>query len=91
MNLNDMANAAKQIGQMGNNLDAISKMVNACNNGGNPMQLISAMAQSDPRFARVSKILDGKSPEQLRTIAENMCRERGTTVEQMAQNLGLKR
>ena len=58
--------------------------------GMNPNALLSQMARSDPRAAQALQMLQGKSPEQLRTMAENMAKERGTSVEQIARSLGIK-
>ena len=57
--------------------------------GMNPNALLSQMARSDPRAAQALQMLQGKSPDQLRTMAENMARERGTSVEQIARSLGI--
>lgn len=58
--------------------------------GMTPDALLNQMAHSDPRYAQALQMLQGKTPEQLRQMAENMARERGTSVEQIAQALGLK-
>lgn len=58
--------------------------------GGNPMQLMMQMAQTDPRMAQAVNMIQGKSPQQLRKMAENMCRERGTTPDAVLQSLGLR-
>ena len=58
--------------------------------GMTPDALLNQMARSDPRYAQALQMLQGKTPEQLRRMAENMARERGTSVEQIAQALGLK-
>ena len=58
--------------------------------GMNPNALLNQMARSDPRAAQALQMLQGKSPDQLRTMAENMARERGTSVEQIARSLGIK-
>ena len=58
--------------------------------GMTPDALLNQMARSDPRYAQALQMLQGKTPEQLRRMAENMARERGTSVEQIAQSLGLK-
>ena len=56
----------------------------------NPNALLSQMARNDPRAAQALQMLQGKSPDQLRTMAENMAKERGTSVEQIARSLGIK-
>lgn len=53
------------------------------------MQLIQQMAKSNPQVNQVMQMMNGKSPAQLRTMAENIAKERGTTVENVAQQLGI--
>ena len=67
----------------------IMALVNAARSGGNPMQLMQQMAMQDPRIAQAQQMIQGKSPPQLRMMAENMARERGTTVQDVARGLGL--
>lgn len=68
----------------------IMALVNAARNGGNPMQLMQQMAMQDPRIAQAQQMIQGKSPQQLRQMAENMARERGTTVQDVARGLGIR-
>ena len=58
-------------------------------NSSNPMQMMNQIAQSDPRFAPAMQIINGKQPNQLRSIAENMMRERGLDPVAFAQQFGL--
>ena len=53
------------------------------------MQLLQQMAGRNSQAAQVMQMIRGKNPQQLRTMAENMCRERGTSVEQVARQLGI--
>lgn len=55
----------------------------------NPMTYIQQQAQNNPEFRQLSGLIQGKSPEQLRTMAENMAKERGTTLGNVARQLGL--
>lgn len=64
-------------------------LINAARGGGNPMQMLQQMAGIDPQAAQVLNILRGKNPQQVRSIVGNMARQRGTTIEQMAQQMGL--
>ena len=68
----------------------VMMLLNAARNGGNPMQLMQQMAMQDPRIAQAQQMMQGKSPQQLRQMAENMARERGTTVQDIAQSLGIR-
>lgn len=55
----------------------------------NPQQMINMMLQQNPQAKQMMQTLQGKSPAQLRTMAENIAKERGTTVEAMAQQMGI--
>lgn len=66
------------------------QLVSAMRSGGNPYQLIQQMAMSDPKAAQAMQMMQGKSPAELRQMATNMCRERGTTPEAVLKALGLR-
>ena len=72
--------------QMNNPLAA---MIAAMRNGGNPMQIMQEMAAQNPQAANAMRAMQGKNPEQLRQMVENMCRERHTTPEALAQEMGI--
>lgn len=63
-------------------------LVNAAKNGGNPMQMIRQMAGQDPQMRQFMQMVNGKDPQQLRQMAENMARERGTNLEAVIKQLG---
>ena len=63
-------------------------LVNAAKNGGNPIQMIQQMAGQDPQMRQFMQMVNGKNPQQLRQMAENMARERGTNVEAVIKQLG---
>lgn len=59
--------------------------------GMNPMQVMQSMAQSqNPQVMNAMKMINGKNPQQLKTMCENMCKQRSISVEQIAQQLGLQ-
>lgn len=64
-------------------------MMQMAKSGGNPMQMLQQMAGRDPQIRQVMQMMNGKSPQELRQMANNMARERGTTVEDVARQLGL--
>lgn len=63
-------------------------LVNAAKSGRNPMQMIQQMAGQDPQMRQFMQMVNGKNPQQLRQMAENMARERGTNVEAVIKQLG---
>ncbi len=54
-----------------------------------PELLIQQMAGRNPRMQQAYSMIQGKTPEQLKQMAENMAKERGMTVEKVAKNIGL--
>lgn len=58
--------------------------------GKNPMAMLQSLAGKNPQIAQAMRLIQGKGPEQLRTMASNMAKERGIDLEQMAQGMGLK-
>lgn len=58
--------------------------------GRNPMALLQSMSGSNPQLAQAMQMMQGKSPQDLRKVAENMAKERGMDLEQLAQSMGLK-
>lgn len=64
-------------------------LINLARSGGNPMALMQQIAGRNPRMQQAYSMIQGKTPEQLKQMAENMAKERGMTVEQIAKNIGL--
>lgn len=65
-------------------------LMQAARSGGSPMQTLQSLARSNSKAAQALQLVSGRSPEQLKQLATNMCRERGTTPEALARQLGLK-
>lgn len=73
-----------------NNPMNMIQLVSAMRKSNNPMQLLQQMAGNNPQAAQALQIIQGKSPEQLKQIATNMTKERGTSVDEVLRRLGLK-
>lgn len=56
----------------------------------NPMTYLQQQSQRVPAFGQLSRMIQGKSSKQLREMAEGMARERGTTLDAVAQQMGIK-
>ena len=70
-------------------IDPMVMLMTAVRSGRDPGSIFQQMATQDPRVGQARQIMAGKSPQQLRQICENMCRERGITPEEVARNLGI--
>lgn len=70
-------------------INPLVSLMGLVRNGGNPQAMLNQMAQSDPQVRKVLQMMQGKSPAELRRIADNIAAERGTTVEDVARQLGI--
>ena len=75
--------------QMMSGNNPMMALMNAMRNGGNPMAIMQQMAAQNPQVAQAMKLMQGKTPQQLRQTAENMDKERGISVEEIARQLGI--
>jgi len=57
--------------------------------GGNPMQIMAQMAGGNPQAMQFLENARGKTPAQLQTMAQNLARERGVSLESVFNQLGL--
>ena len=63
-------------------------MMQAAQRGMPPQQFFQQYA-GNPEVAQIAKIAQGKSQEQLMQTASNMAKERGTSLETIAQQMGI--
>lgn len=70
---------------MNNPMNMLTSMLRC---GMSPEAAFNRLLQSDPRAAQIQRMTAGKSREQLYQMVNNMCRERGTTPEEVARQLG---
>lgn len=74
---------------MGNN--PIVQLINVARNGGNPDTLVQQMLSNHPQRDQIQRIIGGKTPDQLLNVAENMCKECGTTIDDVLRQFGIER
>lgn len=66
----------------------IQMMMQAAQRGMSPTQFFQQYA-GNPEVAKFAQIAQGKSRDQLMQTASNMAKERGTTIDAVAQQMGL--
>lgn len=66
----------------------IQMMMQAAQQGMSPQQFFQQYA-GNPEVAQIAKIAQGKNREQLMQTASNMAKERGTSLETIAQQMGI--
>ena len=64
-------------------------MVQMAMGGMSPMQYLQQRMGQNPQIAQAMNLIQGKTPEQLHQIADNMAKQRGTTVEEIARQYGI--
>jgi len=68
--------------------------MNPMNNQMNPLaqltQRINMLTQANSQARQFQQMFQAKTPEEKRRFVENMCAERGTTVEDFARSLGIQ-
>lgn len=67
----------------------VMSMVQMAMGGMTPMQYLQQRMGQNPQIAQAMNLIQGKTPEQLHQIADNMAKQRGTTVEEIARQYGL--
>lgn len=66
----------------------LQMMMQAAQRGMTPQQFFQQHGQ-DPQVAQLAKIAQGKDRDQLMQTASNMARQRGTTLDAFAQQMGI--
>lgn len=66
----------------------VQMMMQAAQRGMTPQQFFQQYA-GNPEVAQIAKIAQGKNRDQLMQTASNMAKERGTSLETIAQQMGI--
>lgn len=66
-------------------MNPLMTLMQAMQSGGNPMAFVQQQAANNTQFRQLQQIVGGKSPQELRQIADNMLRQRGSSMEQVEQ------
>lgn len=74
---------------MNPNMNPFMMAMQMAQGGKNPMGMLQSMFGQNPAFSQAMGMIQGKSPAQLRQVAENMAKERGMSLEQLAQQMGV--
>lgn len=67
----------------------IMSMLSAMQSGRNPSLILRQLATTNPQARQVMQMVNGKSADQLRQMAENLAANQGTTIEDVARSLGI--
>lgn len=69
----------------------VFKLVQAMKSGnGNPMQMLQQMAGNNPQAKQVLDMMQQGNSQGLKEMAMNMAKQKGTSVEEIAKQLGIQ-
>lgn len=71
-------------------LNNFMQLAAAMQRGANPQQIFEQLAQQDPRVGQAMQMIQGKSPQELRQMAENLAKERGIDLNAFMQQFGVR-
>lgn len=79
----------KQMGQVANEAEQVMQLIRLYKSGGNPMQMLSQMAQNNPQMGQAMQMLQGKSPQQIQQMVQTMADQNGIDLNALAKQFGL--
>lgn len=79
----------KQMGQMATEAEQVMQIIRLYKSGGNPMQILSQMAQTNPQMGQAMKMLEGKNPQQIQQMVQTMADQNGVDLNALAKQFGL--
>ena len=69
--------------------NSMGAIMSAFRSGANPMSVMQNVAANNPAMQQFMRMISGKTPEQLKQMAENMAKERGLSINDVARQLGI--
>lgn len=66
------------------------QLIQMMQSGGNPMQLLSQMGRQNPMVGQVLQMTNGRTPNEMRDMAQRIAQQKGVDLNQLAQSMGLK-
>ena len=74
---------------MGNN--PIMQMMGMLQNSKNPMAVMQKLAGQNPKLQQVMGMTQGKTPQQMQQMAENLAKEKGVNLQEFMKQMGINR
>ena len=66
------------------------QLIQMIQNGGNPMQMLMQASRQNPMIGQVMQMTNGKTPQEMRGMVQQIAQQRGVNINQLAQSMGLK-
>ena len=75
---------------MGSN-NPIMQMMGMLQNSKNPMAVMQKLAGQNPKLQQVMGMTQGKTPQQMQQMAENLAKEKGVNLQEFMKQMGINR
>lgn len=69
----------------------IMQMMGMLQNSKNPMAVMKQLAGQNPQLKQVMEITQGKTPQQMQQMAENLAKQKGVNLQEFMQQMGINR
>ena len=66
------------------------QIIQAVQNGANPNQLMMQLAQSNPAIRMAMQMVNGKTPDQIRSMVQQRAQQMGVDLNQIEKQWGIK-
>ena len=66
------------------------QIIQAVQNGANPNQLMMQLAQSNPAIRMAMQMVNGKTPDQIRSMVQQRAQQMGVDLNQFEKQWGIK-
>lgn len=77
--------------QMIGSNNPIMQMMGMLQNNKNPMAVMLKLAEQNPQLQQVMGITQGKTPQQMQQMAENLAKEKGVNLQEFMKQMGINR
>lgn len=71
-------------------MNPIMQIVQAIRNAQNPGQMLMRMSRQNPGLHQVMQMVNGKTPQEMRSMVQQAAQQRGVNLEQLAQSIGIR-
>lgn len=69
----------------------IMQMMGMLQNSKNPMAVMQKLAGQNPQLKQIMEITQGKTPQQMQQMAENLAKQKGVNLQEFMQQMGINR
>lgn len=66
------------------------QLIQMLQQSGNPMQMLTGMAQTNPQLGQVMQMVNGKTPAEIERMAYDIAKQRGIDLNLFVKQMGIR-